>query len=115
MGNCLPKISRESRAYLRRRRRSHQHAQAHRGAPAAAKSYMGAPIVDQNPAMDNLEETDLTHPNEICYATINHSLKEKPAIINCDHETEYAFVSMPAKKVTFTSHQDNVYDYVLIS
>lgn len=101
MGNCLPKISRESRAYLRRRRRSHQHTQAHRGAPAAAK--------------DNLEETDLTHPNEICYATINHSLKEKPAMINCDHETEYAFVSMPAKKVTFTSHQDNVYDYVLIS
>ncbi|KAM9170629.1 uncharacterized protein ACDP82_006733 [Pangshura tecta] len=100
MGNCLPKISPESCAYLRRRRRPHQHAQAHRGAPSAAK--------------DNLEETDLTHPNEICYATINHSLKEKPAMINSDHETEYAFI-MPAKTVTFTSHQDNEYDYVLIS
>lgn len=64
---------------------------------------------------DNLEERDLTHPNEICYATINHGLTEPPPMINSNHETEYALICMPAKKVTFTGHQDNEYDYVLIS
>ncbi|XP_077663422.1 uncharacterized protein LOC144259115 isoform X2 [Eretmochelys imbricata] len=115
MGNCLPKMSLESCADLRRRRRPHQHAQAHRSAPAATKSHLGTPVADQDPAMANLEERDLTHPNEICYATINHGLKENPPMINGNHETEYALICMPAKKVTFTGHQDNEYDYVLIS
>ncbi|KAG6935174.1 hypothetical protein G0U57_015425 [Chelydra serpentina] len=36
-------------------------------------------------------------------------------MIDSNHETEYAFISMPAKKETFTGHQDNEYEYVLIS
>ncbi|XP_077663421.1 uncharacterized protein LOC144259115 isoform X1 [Eretmochelys imbricata] len=59
MGNCLPKMSLESCADLRRRRRPHQHAQAHRSAPAATKSHLGTPVADQDPAMELRWDTAL--------------------------------------------------------
>nr|XP_006116885.1 uncharacterized protein LOC102460803 isoform X2 [Pelodiscus sinensis] len=80
--------------------------QTHRSSSAAAKSQLGTTMEDQDPSLDSLEKRDLSDPHEICYATINHTVKQKPTMTNSNHETEYAFVNMPAKKGTSTSHQN---------